>query len=165
MAKKNPTNHQIKAEKVRLIDQAGKNLGVIATDQALKKAQADNLDLVLVADKTQPPVARIIDYGKYQYQQQKKQKKGKKAAEIKEVRLSINIEEHDFNVKLKKAVQFLKKGHPLKVSLMMFGRQQAFADQAEKKIKEFIDQLKTISSIDQPIKREGRSVITILKPK
>jgi len=165
LAKKNPINHQIRAKKVRLIDSNGKNLGIVSTDQAFKKARLKNLDLVLVAEKARPPVARIINYGKYRYLQRKKQQKGKKSVEMKEIRLSINIEEHDLNVKLKKAEEFLKKGHPLKIGLMMFGRQQAFLDQAQKKIEDFIDKLKSISSIDQPIKKEGQSFTAILKPK
>lgn len=135
------------------------------TEEAQAKAKKSGLDLVLVAERATPPVVRIMDHGKYQYQQNKKEQKSKKTGEMKEIRLSLNIDSHDIEFKLRQAKRFLKKHHPLKVSLNLFGRQRGFGQRAEEQLKGFIDQLSDISEIDQPVKREGQAFLAVLKPK
>ena len=135
------------------------------TQEAQEKAKQAGLDLVLVAENARPPVVRIKDHGKYQYRQRKKEQKSKKAGEMKEVRLTINIDQHDIDFKLKQAQKFLKNLHPLKVSLPLFGREQGFGQRAQAQIDSFIKQLANVSDIDQAIRREGRTFTAILKPK
>jgi len=165
LAKKSLLNQQIRFPKVQLIDQKGNNLGPMDTKKAQLKANQAGLDLILVAENTKPPVARIDNYGKHQYKQRKKTQKSKHSGEMKEIRLSLNIEEHDINFKTKQAKKFLKKGHPLKVSMMLHGRQQAFGSRAQEQIKGFVKKLSNISSLDQAIKREGKVYFATLKPK
>jgi len=138
LAKKTLINQQIRFPKVQVIGEDGKSLGQMSSQEAQDKASQDNLDLVLVAEKAQPPVVRIMDHGKYQYQQRKKERKSKKAGESKEIRLSLNIEQHDFDFKHRQAEKFLKKGHPLKVSMMLHGRQRAFGSRAEEQVNQFV---------------------------
>jgi len=161
---KNPVNQNIKAEQLRVIDQKGGNLGVLKKDEALKKAQKAKLDLVVVANNAEPPVAKIMNHGKYQYQQQKKQTKSAKSSDMKEIRLTINIEEHDFNTRIKQAQKFLKNNHPVKISMILHGREQAFPKQARSRIKNFIRKLNQFGKIDQDIKKEGRNLYAIIKP-
>jgi len=165
LSKQVKVNHQIQAPEVQLIDQKGRNLGKTRIEEARKKADNAGLDLVLVAEKASPPVARIMDHGKHQYQQKKKEQKSKTSGEMKEIRISLNIEAHDIDFKLKKAQNFLEKNHPLKVSLTLFGRQQSFGERAKEQVNGFIRRLNKISEIEQPLKREGRSLYAILKPK
>jgi len=165
LAKKSLLNQQIRFPKVQLIDQKGENLGTMDTKEAQLKANESGLDLILVAENAKPPVVRIADYGKHQYKQRKKTQKGKHSGEMKEVRLSLNIEEHDINFKTKQAEKFLKKGHPLKISMMLHGRQQAFGDRAQDQIQLFVDKLSTVSIVEQNIKREGKVFFATLKPR
>ncbi len=161
---KNPVNQNIRAEKLRVINQKGDNLGILEKDEALKKAEEAGLDLMVVAANAQPPVARIMDHGKYQYQQQKKQAKSAKSSDMKEIRLTINIEEHDFKTRIKQAQKFLKNNHPVKVSMVLHGREQAFPQQAKERIEDFVDQLNQFGKLDQEVKKEGRNLYAIMKP-
>jgi translation initiation factor IF-3 len=164
LAKNNIVNEKIRADKLRVIDHDGENVGVISKNEALKKAKEKKLDLVLVAQNAKPPVAKIMDYGKYQYQQKKKQQGSQKAGEMKEIRISLNIEKHDLEVKRKKAESFLKDKNSVRINLQLHGREQAFTEQAKEKIKEFISDLSKYGKIDQDIKKEGRNITSILKP-
>ena len=165
MSKKTQINHQIKSPEVLVIDQKGESLGKLKTPQALQQAEKANLDLVLVAEKSKPPVCRIMDYGKHQYRQRKKERRSKKAGELKEIRLSLNIEEHDINFKIRQAEKFFKNNHPLKISLTLFGRQRGFGERAREQLDSFIKQLSKISEIDQSIRKEGHTFSVFLKPK
>lgn len=161
---KNPVNQEIKASKLRVVDQSGDNIGVLTKEEALRKAQEANQDLVVVAQNAQPPVARIMNYGKYQYQQKKKQSKSSKSSDMKEVRLTLNIEDHDLNTRTKQAQKFLKNNHPIKISMVLHGREQAFGDQAKTKIEDFIAQLNQFGKVEQDVKKEGRNLYAIMKP-
>lgn len=164
MTDNNPKNQQIKASQLRVIGSDGENLGVLKKDQALKKAKEAGLDLVVVAQNSNPPVAKIMNFGKYQYKQKKKQAKSSRSSEMKEVRLTINIEQHDFETRAKQAKKFLKNNHPVKISMVLHGREQAFPEQAKSKIADFIKELDQFGKIDQDIKKEGGNLYTIIKP-
>jgi translation initiation factor IF-3 len=165
LSKRAPINHQIKSPEVLVVNQKGESLGKLKISQALREAEKSGLDLVLVAEKSRPPVCRIMDYGKYQYRQQKKERKSRKAGEMKEIRLSLNIEEHDINFKIRQAKKFFKNNHPLKISLTLFGRQRSFEERAREQLDSFIKQLAKLSEIDQPIRKEGHTFSVFLKPK
>lgn len=164
MTDNNSKNQAIKASKLRVIDSDGENVGVLKKEEALKKAQEAGLDLVVVAKNAQPPVARIMNYGKYQYQQKKKQAKSARSSEMKEIRLTLNIEEHDFKTRTKQAEKFLKDNHPVKISIVLHGREQAFSKQAKSKIEEFTKKLDKFGKIDQEVRKEGRNLYAIMKP-
>lgn len=139
---------------MRLIDEKAEHQGVMPLKQALQKAKQAGLDLVKVSD-TQPPVCKIVDYGKYVYRQQKKEQRksqGQKALELKSIRLGFNISDHDLQTRAKQARKFLEQGNKVKIEMRLYGRQKALGDFAKKKIKQF---LKTV--IEKiPIKIEGK---------
>ena len=160
-------NESIRAREVRLIDANGDQLGVKSRQEALEIAQKRNLDLVLVAPGAKPPVCRIMDYGKYRFEQQKKEKearKKQKVVNVKEVRLSPGIEEHDFNTKLRNARKFLTKGDKVKVSIRFRGRAITHKDLGRKVLDRMAEECKDISSIEQRPKMEGRSMFLMLGP-
>ncbi len=164
MAKKTKVNDQIRTEEVLLIDENKDNVGKVKTSKAKKKAKKAGLDLVMVAQNANPPVCRIMDHGKYQYQQQKKEQKSKKARQQKEVQFSLNIGEHDKRFKLKQAKKFLKEGHPVKVTMSLFGRQQKFSQRAKDQLSNIVEELKSKGKIDTPVKKDGRNLLAIMKP-
>ncbi len=153
---------------MRVIDENGKPLGVVETKKAIFLAKDKNMDLVLVAEKANPPVAKILDYGKYKYEQEKllKKQKGKqKTIQLKEVRLTANISKHDLEVRIKRARDFLENGHKVKISLRIFGRNLQFADDKKIILEQVCQELKHISEIEQNISREKNSFQCYLKPK
>jgi len=160
-------NDRIRAKEVRLIAQDGEQVGVKPTKEAMEMAERVELDLVLVAPKAKPPVARIMDYGKYKYEQQKKDKEARKKQKVinlKEIRLSPTIEEHDFNTKLKNAKKFISKEDKVKVSIRFRGRAITHKDIGRKVLERFAEELKDVATIEQRPKMEGRSMFLIVAP-
>ncbi|WP_083512147.1 translation initiation factor IF-3 [Amphibacillus sediminis] len=160
-------NESIRAREVRLIDSNGDQLGVKSRQEALDIAANRNLDLVLVAPNAKPPVCRIMDYGKYRFEQQKKDKEARKKQKIiniKEVRLSPGIEEHDFNTKLRNARKFLEKGDKVKVSIRFRGRAITHKELGQRVLERMAEECKDLSSVEQKPKMEGRSMFLMLAP-
>lgn len=134
-------NHQITAQELRVIDENGENIGVLKLSEALAEAQKRGLDLVEIAPTAQPPVAKIISYDKYRYQEEKKLKKARaneKVQDLKQVRISGRAADHDLQIKAKKANEFLEEGHMVEIQLAMRGREKANKDFAKKKLLEFV---------------------------
>lgn len=160
-------NRQIRAPKVRVIGPDGSQVGILAIRDALVKAQEANLDLVEIAPNAQPPVCKIIDYGKYRYDQTKREKESKKSqhqVKVKEIKLKPNIDEHDFQTKLKKAYQFLEKGNKVKITCMFRGREMAHPELGLKVVQRFCDGLKDVAQVEAPAKYMGRNLISVLAP-
>lgn len=161
-------NENIRAREVRLIDVNGEQLGVKTRQEALDLAQTANLDLVMVAPNAKPPVCRIMDYGKYRYEQQKKDKearKNQKIINIKEVRLSPNIEEHDFNTKLRNARKFLEKGDKVKASIRFRGRAITHKEIGQEVLERLAKECEDLSTVETKPKMEGRSMFLMLAPR
>lgn len=140
----------------------------MATRDALRMAEEQHLDLVEVAPKAKPPVCRIMDFGKYRYEQQKREKEAKKKQKIvtiKEVKLRPNIEQHDFNVKLKNALRFLEEGNKVKVTIMFRGRELSHPELGREVLNKVADRLKELVSIERDAKLEGKNMTMILAPK
>ncbi len=151
-----------------IIDENGEKLGVKSKGEALDLAEERELDLVLVAPTAKPPVAKFMDYNKYRYEQQKKAKEAKKKQNImdlKELRLSPKIEEHDFETKLKKGRKFIDDGDKLKVSIRFRGREMAHTDQGRKVMEEFAKRMNDIAEYESRPKQDGRTMIMTVVPK
>ncbi|MDA8352048.1 MAG: translation initiation factor IF-3 [Firmicutes bacterium] len=161
-------NEAIRAREVRLIDRDGNQLGIKPLREALRLAREADLDLVNVAPKAKPPVCRIMDYGKYRYEQSKREKearKKQKTIQIKEVRFSPSIEEHDVNTKLRKVKKFLEKGDKVKLSIRFRGREITHQGLGRKMLTRMAEELKEIGEVERHPKMEGRHMIMILAPK
>ncbi len=161
-------NEQIRDKEVRLIGEHGEQLGIMSARDALKLARDAELDLVKVAPMAKPPVCKIIDYGKYRYEMIRKEKEAKKKqkiVEIKEVRLSPNIDVNDLNTKTNAARKFLEKGNKVKVSLRFRGREMAHMNASRHVLEDFASSLGDIAAIDKPIKQEGRTLTLFLSAK
>lgn len=161
-------NEGIRAREVRLIDQNGQQLGIKSRNEALEIAYRANLDLVLVAPNAKPPVARIMDYGKFKFEQQKKEKearKNQKTVNVKEVRLSPTIDEHDFNTKLRNAIKFLEKGDKVKASVRFKGRAITHKEIGQRVLDRFAQSCSDIATIESQPKMDGRSMFVMLAPK
>ena len=166
--KEQPRNEQIVAPEVRLIGPNGEQLGLLSSEQALIKAREYDLDLVLIAPEAKPPVCKIMNYGKYRFEQQKKakeMKKNKKVIDVKEIQLSCNIGEHDFNTKLKAGRKFLTAGDKVKISIRFKGRQLAFADQGVEMVNKFIGMCSDIATIEKEPLLEGKLLMGVIAPK
>lgn len=148
-----------------MIDEAGIPIGELDLASALTRAEEKELDLVLVGPQAQPPVAKILDYGKYKYELDRKERKNKakKTQEIKEIRLSYNTDDHDLEVKLNQAKRFMKEGHKLKLRLKLVGREMAFKEKAVEQLDSFKDSLGL--DYEQPIQRQGKQLSVLLKEK
>ncbi|MDX8359337.1 MULTISPECIES: translation initiation factor IF-3 [Bacillaceae] len=160
-------NESIRAREVRLIGKDGDQLGIKSKHEALEIAARANLDLVLVAPNAKPPVCRIMDYGKFRFEQQKKDKearKNQKVISLKEVRLSPTIEEHDFNTKLRNARKFLEKGDKVKASIRFKGRAITHKEIGQRVLDRFSEACNDISVVESKPKMEGRSMFLILAP-
>lgn len=157
-------NHQIKFPEIRVVDEQGNQLGVMKTGEALKLAQQNEVDLILITAKTNPPVCKLISLGKYLYQQKKHEKKSK-TTEIKNIRLNFNISIHDIETKAKQAKNFLEEGNKVKVELILRGREKTLSHFGKEKIKKFIEILATYLPIelDQEIKKTPFGFISIIK--
>ncbi len=161
-------NEGIRARELRLIDHNGDQLGVKTRNEALEIAARVNLDLVLVAPQAKPPVARIMDYGKFKFEQQKKDReirKNQKVIIMKEVRLSPTIDEHDFQTKLRNAIKFLEKGDKVKCSLRFKGRAITHKEIGQRVLDRFAEACAEVSTVEQKPKMEGRSMFLVLQPK
>ncbi len=161
-------NEGIRAQQVRLIDQNGGQVGIKSKSEALAMARNVNLDLVMVAPGAKPPVCRIMDYGKYRFEQQKKDRearKNQKVISIKEIRLSPSIEEHDFNTKMRNARKFLEKGDKVKVSVRFRGRAITHSDLGRQVLEKLARECAEVSVVEARPKMEGRSMFLVLAPK
>ncbi len=161
-------NGRIKEPEIRVISPEGKQLGIMQTERALALAQQFNLDLVEMAATAKPPVCRIMDYGKYRYEQSKKEKesrKNQKVVTLKEVRLSPTIEEHDFQTKLKNVVKFLENGDKVKVSIRFRGRQITHSEIGRNILMKMVQQVSEVGAMEKAPNMEGRSMMIILAPK
>ena len=161
-------NEQIRDREVRLIGTDGEQLGIMSAREAMKLAQEAELDLVKIAPGAKPPVCKIIDYGKYKYEQTRKEKEAKKkqrTVEIKEVRLSPNIDTNDLNTKMNNAKKFISKGNKVKVTLRFRGREMAHIDSSKHILEEFAEKLSDIAVVEKAPKLEGRSMMMFLTEK
>ena len=161
-------NEQIRDKEVRLIGEAGEQLGVMPVAQAMKLAQEAELDLVKIAPKAAPPVCKIVDYGKFRYEQARKEKDAKKkqkTIEIKEIRLSPNIDTNDLNTKVNAARKFIGKGDKVKVTLRFRGREMAHMGTSKHILDDFAKELADIANVEKMPKVEGRSMIMFLTEK
>ncbi len=160
-------NEDIRDREVRVISSDGEQLGIMSAKQALKKAEEKNLDLVKIAPTANPPVCKIMDYGKYRFEQAKKEKENKKnqrVIETKEIRLSLNIDTHDFDTKANQAIKFLNSGHKVKVSIRFRGREMAHPQIGEETMKKFAEVVSDYASVEKPAKLEGRQMLMFLAP-
>lgn len=161
-------NEQIRDKEIRLIGENGEQLGIMSARDAMKMAREAELDLVKIAPAAKPPVCKIIDYGKYRYEQARKEKEAKKkqkTIEVKEVRLSPNIDVNDLNTKVGAARKFIEKGNKVKVTLRFRGREMAHMQSSKHILDDFAEQLKDIASVDKPPKIEGRNMTMFLTEK
>ncbi len=161
-------NEQIKDKEVRLIGQDGEQLGIMSTREAMKLAQEAELDLVKIAPGANPPVCKIIDYGKYRYElirKEKEAKKKQKTVEIKEIRLSPNIESNDLNTKINAAKKFISKGNKVKITLRFRGREMAHMHSSKHILDDFAQELAEIATVEKAPKLEGRSMSIVLTEK
>ena len=161
-------NEQIRDKEILLIGENGEKLGIMSTKDAMQMAKEAELDLVKIAPTAKPPVCKIIDYGKYRYELARKEKEAKKkqkVIEIKEVRLSPNIDTNDLNTKMSAARKFLEKGDKVKVTLRFRGREMAHMSKSRYILDDFAEKLSDIATIDKPSKVEGRSMVMFLTAK
>lgn len=166
--KEQQINEEIRDPQIRVIDVDGTQLGVISTKEALKIAIEKNSDLVKIAPKATPPVCRIMDYGKYCFEQTKREKEAKKnqkIVDIKEIRMSSAIDTHDFNTKVNQAIKFLSSGDKLKVSVRFKKRAVAHPHLGEELLIKFKEVVVEVGTVDKPIKMEGRSLVMFVSPK
>ncbi|MEN9211622.1 MAG: translation initiation factor IF-3 [Thermostichus sp. DG_1_6_bins_120] len=161
-------NERIRFPKIRLIDTDGSQLGIMSPREALRLAEEKDLDLVLVSDKADPPVCRIMDYGKFKFEKEKKEREARKkqhTAEVKEVKFRYNIGEHDYNVRLRSAQQFMADGDKVKATVMFRGREAQHAELGEELLLRLFKDLEDVAEMQQAPRKEGRNMIMILSPK
>lgn len=161
-------NEQIRDREVRLIGSNGEQLGIMSAREALKIAEEADLDLVKIAPKAKPPVCKIIDYGKYRYELARKEKEAKKkqkTVEIKEIRLSPNIEANDLNTKVNAAKKFISKGNKVKITLRFRGREMAHMAESRHILDDFAAELSDIAVVEKAPKQEGRTLSIVLAEK
>ena len=161
-------NEQIRDKEVRLIGSDGEQLGIMSAKEAMFKAQEAGLDLVKIAPQAKPPVCKIIDYGKYKYEMIRKEKEAKKKQkiiEVKEVRLSPNIDTNDLNTKIGSARKFLEKGNKVKVTLRFRGREMAHTNIGEELLKQFGESCAEVATVEKNPKLDGRHMSMFLSPK
>lgn len=161
-------NEDIRCEELRVIGADGSQLGIMPTDKAQNLAIEQNLDLVLIAAQAQPPVAKIMDFGKYRFEQAKREKEAKKnqkVINIKEIQLSLNIDTHDFDTKRNAAIKFLSKGDKVKVSIRFRGREMGHSQYGYDLMERFAEGCSDVSNIEKPAKLEGRNMLMFLAPK
>ncbi|PIP02546.1 MAG: translation initiation factor IF-3 [Zetaproteobacteria bacterium CG12_big_fil_rev_8_21_14_0_65_54_13] len=163
-----PINFEINADSVRVVvDTTGEQLGVLSLREAVAAAEANGLDLVLMAAKSNPPVCRIMDYGKYKYEQSKKANAAKKrqhVMQIKEVKVRASTDKHDLDVKLKRSIQFLSEGNKVKVTLRFRGREMAHTEQGLAQMKHVAEQVAEYGKPEKMPNMEGRQMIMVLAP-
>lgn len=160
-------NERIRVREVRLIDEEGNQVGIVQTRQALTQAKELGLDLFLVQPDANPPVAKIMDFGRYKFEQDKKARETKKKqhqADVKEIKMRYKIEEHDYQVKLRKATEFLTDGDKVKCVIPLRGREMQHSNMAMDLMNRFSEELKELGAPDKEPKIEGRNIIMILSP-
>lgn len=161
-------NEEIRDKEIRVIDSDGSQLGIMTAAQALEKAAAKNLDLVKIAPQATPPVCKIMDYGKYRFEQAKREKEARKnqhVVDIKEIRLSLNIDTHDFETKLKHAAKFIAGGDKVKVSIRFRGREMGHPEIGQETMSRFAEGCQEFAVVEKPAKLEGRTMLMFLAPK
>ncbi|HHU51694.1 MAG TPA: translation initiation factor IF-3 [Firmicutes bacterium] len=161
-------NEEIRTREVRVVSADGEQLGILPVKEALRLAQEKELDLVEVAPTAKPPVCKIMDYGKYRYEQSKRERearKKQKVVEVKEVRLTPKIETHDFQVKVKSAIKFLNAGNKVKASVRFRGREIVHADLGKTLLLQLYEAVKEYANLEREPKIEGKQMIMILSPK
>ena len=161
-------NEEIRDREVRVVDQNGEQLGVMSIRQALEMAEEQQLDLVKIAPQAKPPVCKIMDYGKYRFEQSKREReirKNQKVIEVKEVRLSATIEDHDVDVRVKNAVKFLKDGNKVKVTIRFRGRQITHSEIGREVMQDFAERIKDYGTVDKGPMIEGRNMSMFVSPK
>lgn len=166
--KENQINEEIRDKELRVIDSDGTQLGIMSLEEAMNLATERKLDLVNIAPSAKPPVCKILDYGKYRYELQKKEKEAKKKqniTQVKEIRLSPSIEDHDLSVKANNAGKFLKDGDKVKVTLRFRGRQNDLFGTGSKVMNKFAENVADFGTVEKKPEFEGRSLIMILAPK
>lgn len=159
------TNQWIRAEKVRLIDENGEPIGIVPIADALTRAREAGLDLVEVSPKADPPVARIVDHGKFQYQQEKREREQKKRAkkvEVKGIRISFRISEHDLSVREEQAKRFLEEGNKVRVEMVLRGREHLHTDRARTIVEDFIKRLGDSVYVDTTITKQGGRLACVI---
>ena len=161
-------NERIRFPEIRVVDSDGTQLGIITPQEAMEIANERDLDLVLVSDKATPPVCRIMDHGKYKFEQEKRAREARKkqhSAEVKEVKMRYKIEEHDYNVRLNNAKKFLKAGDKVKATITFRGREIQHSDLARLLLQRLANDLGDLAEIHQAPKREGRNMMMLISPK
>jgi translation initiation factor IF-3 len=161
-------NERIRFPQIRVIDTDGTQLGIMAPNEAIRIAEEKELDLVLLSDKAEPPVCRIMNYGKYKFEQEKKAREAKKnqhTADVKEVKMRYKIEEHDYQVRVNQAERFLKDGDKVKATVMFRGREIQHSDLAETLLNRMATDLQQIGEVQQAPKKEGKNMMMLLSPK
>lgn len=168
IANEHQINEQIRDSSIRVVSEEGEQLGIMSAREAMNIAEEKGLDLVKISPNAQPPVCKIMDYGKFRFEQSKKQKEAKKNQHIitiKEMRLSTNIDKHDLDVKAKNVSKFLQAGDKVKISLRFRGRQMTHTDLGREVMEEFFSMVKDDAVMEKGTKMEGRSMFMILAPK
>ena len=161
-------NEEIRDKEVRLIGAEGEQVGIVATSEAMRQAIEKNLDLVKIAPQAQPPVCRIMDYGKYRFEQAKKEKEARnnqKTVEVKEIRMSLNIDTNDFNTKVNHTIRFLKGGDKVKVSVRFRGREMTHTNLGNALLERFREACSEYGVVEKPPKMEGRSLSMVVSAK
>ncbi|GAC1492367.1 MAG: translation initiation factor IF-3 [Chamaesiphon sp.] len=161
-------NERIRFPKIRVIDTDGAQLGILTPQEAIRLAEEKDLDLVLVSDKADPPVCRIMDYGKYKFELEKKAREAKKkqhTADVKEVKMRYKIEGHGYQVRVNQAERFLKSGDKVKATITFRGREIQHSDLAEELLKRMATDLQELAEVQQEPKKEGRNMMMLLSPK
>jgi translation initiation factor IF-3 len=164
IAQKPPINENIRFPQIRVIDTDGTQLGIMSPRDALRLAQEKELDLVLVGDNKELPVCRVMDYDKWKYQQSKKVGKARTTV-LKEVKMSYNIAEHDYQVRVSQAERFVKGGNKVKVTITLKGRENQHSDLAERLLRRMAEDLQEVIDLEQPPKKEGSRMSMLLSPK
>ena len=166
--KETQINEEIRDREVRVIDSDGTQLGIMPIAEAMRLADEKNTDLVKIAPQAKPPVCKIMDYGKYRFEQAKREKEAKKnqrVIEIKEVRLSLNIDTYDFETKANQAIKFLKSGNRVKVSIRFRGREMAHPENGLVTMSKFAEAVSEYGTVEKPAKLEGRSMLMFIAAK
>ena len=161
-------NEGIKFKELLVIDENGEKLGILSRNEAIEIAYERDLDIVVVSPQAKPPVAKIMDYSKYRYEKQKREKENRKnqhVVDTGEIQLSPNIEQHDFDTKLKKAMNILSKGNKVKISIRFRGRMIVHQELGKEVIDRFILGLSECSTVDSPARMDGRTMIALVSPK
>jgi translation initiation factor IF-3 len=161
-------NERIRFPKIRVIDTDGAQLGILTPREALRMAEEKELDLVLVSDKADPPVCRIMDYGKFKFEQEKKAREARKkqhTSDVKEVKMRYKIEDHDYHVRVNQAKRFLNDGDKVKATIMFRGREIQHSDLAKDLLVRMANDLQDMAEVQQAPKQEGRNMFMLLSPK